>query len=623
MRRKIALLLCLTLITAIVLAPIKETEVYAADRAAEVINAIGIMETDKGNTNIGTNQITRGRFAQMLVNLSTFKDDVTSECNISLFKDVKKSYWAAGYIQEAITKGWMFGYLDGTFKPDKGITLQEAVYGVIQLLGYTNNDFSGNKVNAIMNLYKTKGLNKTISKTKTDYITVTDCIYLFLNTLNATTKDGKVYASVLGYTLDSSGKLDYLSLINKDISGPIIVDENWQSELPFSAMQATIYKYGVLSTYADIKDYDVIYYSEIFKTIWVYDDKVTGTVDTINPNYLAPQSVTISGKDYTFEDSDVALKFSSLGDVKVGDDITLLLGKEGAIADILSIDEYNTTITGVVLEVGMHLVEDKSGDYESKSYVTYVDATGSKYTQDYDKTTVYLMAGEIVRATYVEGVATISQVILDKYSFGTNTFNSDASSLGNTKLASNVKILDLKDGQYISIYPKRLAGVTLGSSTIYYFELNDNGAIEQLILKDVTGDMDQYGVSTGYTISNSNKIDYSYLIGGTKGVLSTSVTGIILGTGPMGFVFENNAIKESYALSEIPVTSIAQTYVLNNNVKLPLADKSYVYLLVDGEYILTTLDKISNLSKYKVKAYYDSPVTSGGRIRVIVAESIQ
>ena len=229
MQKKIALLLCMTLILGMVFVPINGNQVYAADRTAQVIKAIGIMNTDKGNTDNETDIITRGRFAQMLVNMSTIKDDVTSECNVSLFKDVKRTYWAAGYIQTAITQGWMFGYLNGSFKPSRGITLQEAVYAVIKLLGYSDSDFNGNKVNVIMKLYKTKGLNSNITKSKADYLTAKDCIYLFYNTLNATTKDGKVYASVLGYTLNSSQEIDYLSLLNTGISGPVIVDDNWKN----------------------------------------------------------------------------------------------------------------------------------------------------------------------------------------------------------------------------------------------------------------------------------------------------------------------------------------------------------------------------------------------------------
>ena len=136
MRKKLALILCFVLFVAIGLTPLTQTHASAASRASEVINAIGVMDTDKGSNASLSSVITRSRFAQMLVNLSSLKDGISSESNVSLFKDVKKTYWASGYIQTAVNQGWMTGYLNGTFKPTQGITLQEAVYGVLKLLGY-------------------------------------------------------------------------------------------------------------------------------------------------------------------------------------------------------------------------------------------------------------------------------------------------------------------------------------------------------------------------------------------------------------------------------------------------------------------------------------------------------
>jgi hypothetical protein len=280
------------------------------------------------------------------------------------------------------------------------------------------------------------------------------------------------------------------------------------------------------------------------------------------------------------------------------------------------------TITGVVLEIGTHIVEDKSGNYVNTNYVTFVDASGNEYKQDYDVNSFYLVEGELIRITYVDGVATASEFVLENVSFGDNTFNSDGSALGDLTIASNAKILDLKKDQYISIYPERLAGITLGSSTVYYYELNKKGEIAQLILCDVTGDMDEYGVFTGITYSNTDKVNYEYLIGDKSGSLSTNnLSYLSLEEGPKNFIVKNNAITESYALTGVVVTSIGSTTIQSNNMKYPLAERCYVYCLLDGEYIPTTLDKISDLSKYDVKAYYDNPISMGGRIRVIVAES--
>jgi hypothetical protein len=75
-------------------------------------------------------------------------------------------------------------------------------------------------------------------------------------------------------------------------------------------------------------------------------------------------------------------------------------------------------------------------------------------------------------------------------------------------------------------------------------------------------------------------------------------------------------------LIEAYVTSIGLTSVQSSNMKIPFADKVAVYYLKDGKYYATDIDKVSNLSKYKLTANYDRTITTGGRVRVIVAEDI-
>lgn len=619
MRKKIAYLLCIAILIAMGVSP-AQTQVTAASRASEVIKAIGVLETDKGSTASGTDVITRSMFSQMLVNLSALKNNVSSESSITLFKDVKKTYWAAGYIQTAVSQGWMTGYLDGTFKPTQGIKLQEAVYGVLKLLGYSDSDFSGSKISAIMKLYETKELDTNISKAKTDKLTVDDCINLFYNTLNASNKAGTIYASTLGYTLDSSGNINYLSLINTGVKGPIVVKGDWTSQIPFTVSTASIYKNGTSCSYTDINSYDVIYYSSNFKTIWVYDDRITGTISSINPNYTSPTSVTISGTEYGFADTDVALRFSAMGDVKEGDIVTLLLGKDGTIVDVLAIDEYNVTMVGYVLSTGTHIVEDKNGTYSNQDYVTFVDASGHEYTQDYDSDVVYLNEGSLVQVKFVDGVASISSYIMSAPTFSSFTFSSDGFSLGNKKLASDIKILDLKNNSYKSVKPDRLAGASIGSSSILYYAFNDGGQISELILKGATGDLDSYGIYTGISYTNSNMMTYQYIINGKSNSTSTdTLSSLNITTGPTGFVISDGAVTSSYALAGVAVSSIGTSTVLSNTTKYTLAENYSVYLYLDKEYVLTTLDKIKNLTKYNVMAYYDKTMTTGGRVRVIVA----
>jgi len=273
-QKKISLLLAaVLLVTSLNLAlPVKAKTSTAS--AQKVITEMGIMDTDKGSTNADSSKVTRGEFAQMLVNLSSLKASVTSASNVSLFSDVSKKYWAAGYIKTAIDQGWMSGYLNGSFKPTQGVVLQDAIYGVIKLLGYSNSDFNGNVYTGVMKLYTSKKLNQNIKKTNKEVLTRSDCINLFYNVLTTTTKDNKVYGQSLGYALDSTGNIDYLSLVNSNLIGPILVDANWINELPFSVTDAKLYLNGASCVQTDIDTNDVLYYSLKQKAIFAYNNKV-------------------------------------------------------------------------------------------------------------------------------------------------------------------------------------------------------------------------------------------------------------------------------------------------------------------------------------------------------------
>ncbi|NLK27536.1 MAG: S-layer homology domain-containing protein [Clostridiales bacterium] len=625
-KKSIALIVIVVTILTTIVSPITTMQASAAQSEAEkIMRSTGIMKTDQGYLDNKTAIVTRAQFAQLLVNASFYKGKTTNESNVSLYHDVPKKHWAAGYIQTAINMGWMSGYLNGTFKPEQGITLQEAVRGVVSLLGYTSSDFTGNVIGGQMTLYESKELDKNINKLRTQKLNVEDCTNLFYNLLNATTKEGLVYAQTLGYTLDMNGNPDYLAIVSENTQGPIMADAQWKSKIPFSLSTASYYRDGIKCGQYDINDYDVIYYSKDLQTIWAYDDKVTGTVDSIYPDLLSPQSVVIAGKEYYFETSEMAYEFSTLGSVKEGDRVTLLLGKNGKVAFVLDTYEYDVTITGVVIDTGTHVVENDKGKVVSSDYVIFVDAAGNEYLQDYDLGTITFHKGELVRITYENGSVIVSEYEQGSAAFSGYTFSEDGRSLGDQPLASNVKILDLYEDSYVSVYPSRLANVSINSKAIKYYERNDKGAITQLILQNVTGDQFDYGILEEVETprsSMSNLFTYHYIIDGNKGsVIGDYETPDIADVGPKGFLIKDNELVVIKYLSKFKVTSITGSTVQDMTSKWPMADDCDVYFYVDGEYVATTLEELKDLSRFDVTAYYDRQPNIGGRVRIIIAEN--
>lgn len=627
-RRIISIGIVIATVAMMVFSPLWAKGAYAAQSEAEkVIKSLGIMKIDQGNLKDSSEIVTRAQFAQLLVNISSYKDITEGKSNLSLYTDVSRKHWASGYIERAVTNGWMSGYLNGSFKPDRGVTLQEAVKAVTTLLGYTNNDYSGNVMGGQMALYRSQGLNENIKKSQSQDLSVADCINLFYNLLNASTKSGVVYAQSLGYSLNSDGKPDYLSIVDKGLKGPILLDVNWKSKIPFALREATFYRDGVLCSQFDYNDYDVIYYSEELETVWAYDNKVTATVDKINPDMISPQSVSIGGKEYYFESSGVAVDFSTMGDIKEGDIVTLALGRSGKVAHVLSTYDYGTSITGIILEKGNHIIRNSEGNIISSEYIVFVDADGNEHLYDYDNKYNTFYEGELVRITYKDGDESISKISWTGAPIASDKFSSDGRYFGENKLASNVKILDIYENNYVTVNSKRLANASIHTSSVIYYEKNKQGAISKLILSEATGDQFEYGILTGFDSPLNSQpfvFNYDYIIDGKEGSASGEFISVELSEqGPMGFIVNNNQVVALRRLYETEVTSIDKTYVYVKDSKYPLDDNCDIYFYINGEYIQGTLDDLDSSSNLKVKAYYDGVEAVGGRVRIIIAENIK
>lgn len=66
------------------------------------------------------------------------------------FSDVKSSYWAAPIIYELVEKGYMEGYIDGTFKPNQMTTRAEAAAMIARTMGVAlESDFQPNFVDVL------------------------------------------------------------------------------------------------------------------------------------------------------------------------------------------------------------------------------------------------------------------------------------------------------------------------------------------------------------------------------------------------------------------------------------------------------------------------------------------
>ena len=326
----------------------------SVDTSDKVLSNLGITDSVLVASNA---EVTRAQFAQLLLNTSSFKGKTGTTVNYRRFSDVPTDSTYAAAINIAAQQGWMTGYLDGTFKPDQPVKLREAVYGVLALLGYTNEDFTGDQTQGRTSMYYAKELDEGLALvTMESNLTMSNCEALLYNTLKANTKSGTMYGQIFDCELDSDGEINYLKLSDNNINGPIRVTASKDIEkiLPFSEQNATYIidgEVGYNLDYNSVEEDDIVYYSSKTRTVWVYqDDRASGEVTGIvydNSSSMTPVAVYVEGTKYTIESEETQYAFSTLGKVHVGDEITVVYDDQTSTTDP---DNYNFVLKGYLLD---------------------------------------------------------------------------------------------------------------------------------------------------------------------------------------------------------------------------------------------------------------------------------
>lgn len=312
------------------------------DLRKKVIGVSGIMSTT--NTDA---EVTRGEFASMLVNASPYRSTVSGNSNTAVFADVPRDSEYAASIRIAAEQGWMNGYLGGNFKPDEYITLQDAVKGVLGLLGYTNTDFTGDQIGSRLSKYHFLELDDNLNKEALEILKRDDCINLFYNLLKTDTKSGTVFGESLDCELTEDGEINPFTMVDNSLKGPKVVDSKSRlnSYLPFKLSTANVYLDGeavsnssdAITSALESSDGVLVYYHSLSKTVWLYTvgvenesgrSAVFGEITNVvynSSDLMTPSAIILDdGNTYELTSTDMQFAFSSYGDLRVGDTVNLV-----------------------------------------------------------------------------------------------------------------------------------------------------------------------------------------------------------------------------------------------------------------------------------------------------------
>ena len=616
-KRIVSVLLAAALVLGLAAPAFAAQAQVTVDEAAQVLAALDIMTGDE-NGDLHLNQpVTRAEFTKLTVAASAYADSVGPTASISPYPDVPRTNWAAPYIQVAQEKGMIRGYLDGTFRPNNQIQLVEGVSMVLSLLGYTNEDFSGAWGSGQMAKYQALGLDRGVTAGKNDPMTRQDALWLFYNLLTAPTKTGQVYLTTLGHSLTASGEIDRVALVNSAMEGPMVAEGNWQASVPFSLTTATVYRDGKAAQLSDIQTLDVVYWSKSMHTVWAWSGKAAGTIQQINTT-SNPTAVTVGGKTYAIETASAAYDLSDLGSFRVGDSVTLLLGRSGGVAAVRTPGGSSTTVYGVVTAIGTASYQDENGHSYTADTITLTATDGGTYSYRCDNADKTFDPGDLVQVTGGTQVSRLTSASL------TGKVSAGGTVIGSYSLASNVEILDTYgDTQTLRVYPSRLAGVNLTSGMVRWYSTNAQGEIDRLILNDVTGDLHQYGVLTDVTEQSFGMMlmsSYVYDIAGVPGVYTSQTTIWNLEKGPCQVRMDGKEVERIYNLTGAALTAVDGKTAMAGTQAWTISDSVVVYEYRDKNYYLSDLSRVSG-GGYDLTGWYDKAQDQGGRIRVVIAEA--
>ena len=487
--------------------------------AIETLRLMGVLDGYSDGTFRPNAALTRAQFCKMAVYAMDGSSELGRYSTVTIFPDVKPSFWASSYINMAAKKGVIAGFADGKFKPNQTVTAGQAVTILMRGLGYKDENMGGVWPQGYMAEAKTCGLLKSTGITSAySALTRGQAAKLFLNLFEAkrgtgegavvlfsfTPEKDEVYLTNLDAgkgTLTAGGKpytmahpVTSTSLIgskgkvvlNGDgeiltflpvtggsgISNAAVIIGANGSALGLDSLTGgsgyTIYKNGSPASAADLKKYDVATYSAATNSVVVCDTKVSVYYEDCTPSPSNPTTITVLGTELNVLPTAV----ESLSQFKPGQQMILLLTADGQVAGAVAPNTSgarSNALAVVDASGGMQLIcgntllkigGDGSG-YEN----SVVNVSGVKSGNE-GKLSLRAASGKV-----------------------SGDLDVQAGTLGGKKLAANAMIFD--GGKQVALAELSKSGVR--ASQISYARTNWAGEVDLIVLNNSQSDNEIYG----------------------------------------------------------------------------------------------------------------------------------
>ena len=487
--------------------------------AIETLRLMGVLDGYSDGTFRPNAALTRAQFCKMAVYAMDGGSELGRYSTVTIFPDVKPSFWASSYINMAAKKGIIAGFADGKFKPNQTVTAGQAVTILMRGLGYKDENMGGVWPQGYMAEAKTCGLLKSTGITSAySALTRGQAAKLFLNLFEAKRGTGEGAVALFSFTpekeevyltnldagkgtLTAGGKTYNMAhpvtstsligskgkvVLNGDgeiltflpvtggsgISNAAVIIGANGSALGLDSLTGgsgyTIYKNGSPASAADLKKYDVATYSAATNSVVVCDTKVSVYYEDCTPSPSNPTTITVLGTELNVLPTAV----ESLSQFKPGQQMTLLLTADGQVAGAVAPNTSgarSNVLAVVDASGGMQLI--------CGSTLVKINGSGSGYENS------------VVSVTSIKsgGKAALSlRAVSGKVS---GDLDVQAGTLGGKKLAANAMIFD--GGKQVALAELSKSGVR--ASQISYARTNWAGEVDLIVLNNSQSDREIYG----------------------------------------------------------------------------------------------------------------------------------
>ena len=231
-------------------------------------------------------------------------------------------------------------------------------------------------------------------------------------------------------------------------------------------------------TLSQIKPYDVVTYDQISNTLVVSDMRMTAVYTDPTPTPKTPTEIKVAGADFDVLQS----AWDTIGDIKPGDSVSLLLTADGKVAGIVK-PTAQTRSTAI-------------GTLDGSSGVTLFlpNGTTRKLSGTVTNSASLSTGQPVIVSTGKGDNISVSRLSENR---APGAFDLNALKLGDLTVSTGVRIYEQTGSVVASINRGDLNMASIPANQISSYHTNSAGIVDYIVLNNVTGSAYVYGMMVG------------------------------------------------------------------------------------------------------------------------------